>query len=108
MTSLAIVIQPERDVAEAARLMTERVVNRLPVESDKNLVGIVTRADLVRVFVRSDDEIARELRQAVVADTLWVDPESALGAGLPRLRVSAFAGNPQLAQRNRGCPLLDA
>lgn len=77
MSSPPIVIQPQRDVAEAARLMTERAVNRLPVvEADEKLVGIVSRADLVRVFVRSDDEIARELREDVVVDTLWIDPAS--------------------------------
>ena len=77
MTSPPIVIRPDRDVADAARLMTEQVVNRLPVvDADQRIVGIVTRADLVRVFVRSDEEIARELRDDVLVDTLWIDPAS--------------------------------
>lgn len=75
MSTPAIVIGRTRDVAEAARLMTERAVNRLPVVDDEeNLLGIVTRADLVRAFVRSDDEIARELREDVFLATLWIDP----------------------------------
>lgn len=40
---------------------------------DGRLVGIVTRADLVRAFVRSDEELAHELREDVVVGTLWMD-----------------------------------
>ena len=48
MSAPAITISPERQVAEAARVMVERGVNRLPVVEDSRLVGILTRADLVR------------------------------------------------------------
>ena len=76
MTSPAITIGPKRTVTEAASKMVEEKVNRLPVVDDKgNLVGIVTRADLVRAFVRSDEEIAREIREDVVFRTLWIPPE---------------------------------
>ena len=55
--------------------MMESGVNRLPVlDADDRLVGIVTRADLVRAFVRSDEEIERELREDVALRTLWIDP----------------------------------
>lgn len=75
MTSPSITVEPERDVADAARLMTERRVNRLPaVDPDGTLIGIVTRADLVRAFVRTDSEIDRELREDVARETLWIDP----------------------------------
>ena len=40
-------------------------VNRLPVVTDGKLVGIVTRADLVRAFVRTDVDIAREIREYI-------------------------------------------
>jgi CBS domain-containing protein len=76
MTSPAVTVPPLRDVAQAARLMVDRGINRLPVvNEDGGLVGIVTRADLVRAFVRSDEEIARELREDVVVGTLWMDAE---------------------------------
>jgi CBS domain-containing protein len=75
MSSPALVIRPEQSVAEAAKLMCERGVNRLPVvDADGTLVGIVTRADIVRAFARSDQEIERELREEVVVNTLWIDP----------------------------------
>jgi CBS domain-containing protein len=76
MTTPAITISPHRSVAEAARLMTERRVNRLPVVRGEQLVGIVTRADLVRAFMRPDAEIEREIRRDIVKRALWLDPES--------------------------------
>lgn len=76
MTSPAVTITADREVAEAARTMTERSVNRLPVvDDDGKLVGIVTRADLVRAFLRPDSEIERELRDDVLARKLWIDPK---------------------------------
>lgn len=53
--------------------MVEKGVNRPPVVEDGKLVGIVTRADLVRAFVRSDAEIAQEIRDDVVVRGLWLD-----------------------------------
>ena len=43
---------------------------------DGKLVGIVTRADLVRAFVRSDAEIAQEIRDDVVVREVWLDKHS--------------------------------
>ena len=74
MTAPAITVAPYRSVADAARIMTERRVNRLPVVQDGRLVGIVTRADLVRAFVRTDAAIEQELRDDVLERTLWLDP----------------------------------
>jgi CBS domain-containing protein len=76
MTSPAVTVPPQRAVAEAARLMVERAVNRLPVVLGGKLVGIVTRADLVRAFIRTDDALEREIRDEVVVRTLWLDPHA--------------------------------
>jgi len=75
MTSPAVTIHPDQTVVEAARLIAERGVNRLPVvDDDDRLVGIVTRADVVRAFVRSDEQIAHEIREEVVDRLLGIDP----------------------------------
>jgi CBS domain-containing protein len=73
MSSPATTIAPGRQVAEAARMMVEHSVNRLPVVDNSRLVGIVTRADLVRAFVRPDEELAREIREDVAERALWID-----------------------------------
>jgi CBS domain-containing protein len=72
MTSPAITVAPDELVTRAARTMVERGVNRLPVVEDGKLVGIVTRADLVRLFTRSDHEIATEIREDVAQRMLWI------------------------------------
>ncbi len=76
MTTPAVTIRPGRAISEAAALMLDRCVNRLPVvDAHGALVGIVTRADLVRAFVREDDEIEREIRNDVILRTLWNSPD---------------------------------
>jgi len=76
MTTPAVTIRPTRRVSEAAALMLDRGVNRLPVvDPHGKLVGIVTRADLVRAFVREDAEIEGEIWDDVVLRTFWHSPD---------------------------------
>lgn len=89
MTSPPIVIGPERPVSAAAKLMLEESVNRLPVVTDGRLVGIVTRADLVRAFGRSDSELEREIRTEVMERALWI-PDG-------MVEVSAVEGEVKLS-----------
>ena len=77
MSAPAVTIGPKRPLTEAANRMVDEAVNRLPVvDDDGKLIGIVTRADLVRAFVRSDEEIAKEIRDDVIRRTLWIAPDS--------------------------------
>lgn len=76
MTSPAITISAAASVAEAAGMMTARSVNRLPVVDGGRLVGIVTRADLVRAYTRSDSDLARAIREDTLLRALWLDPAS--------------------------------
>jgi CBS domain-containing protein len=75
MTSPAITISPFASVAEAADSMADRGIDRLVVTDDfwreengESLAGIVTRADLVQAFARSDAEIEREIRTLIKHD----------------------------------------
>ena len=53
MTKNPVTIRPEQTVQEAARLMMQKEVHRLPVvDKDDALVGIVTRGDIVRAMAR--------------------------------------------------------
>jgi predicted transcriptional regulator len=77
MTAPAVTIEPSRPVTDAASTMLERRLKRLPVvDHAGRLIGIVTRADLVRAFVRSDEEIAREIREDVLRMSLWLAPDA--------------------------------
>jgi len=72
----AVTITPERPAAAAARTMLDHGVRRLPVVRDGALVGIVTRADLVRAFTRADAEIGLEIRDDVLRRALWLEPDA--------------------------------
>jgi CBS domain-containing protein len=62
-----------RTLAAAAAEMLDAGVNRLPVvDLEGKLVGIITRADLVRAFLRPDAAIKREIVDEVLR-TLWID-----------------------------------
>jgi CBS-domain-containing membrane protein len=77
MTSPAITIGPDASVAEAARLLHRHHIKRLPVLDPAGpLLGIVSRADLLTVFLRSDADITREVRQQVLLRTMWIDPDT--------------------------------
>ncbi len=71
MTSPAVTVTASATVVAAARLMDEHDVKRLPVvDGEGCLVGIVSRHDLLKVFVRTDDDIAREIRDDVLGRAL--------------------------------------
>ncbi|MET3982798.1 CBS domain-containing protein [Streptomyces sp. PvR034] len=67
MTAPAVTIRPDATLAQAARLMAEQRHRRLPVvDSAGTLKGILSRADLLKVFLRPDRELADEIRREVV------------------------------------------
>jgi CBS-domain-containing membrane protein len=66
MTSPAVTIGPDATIPAAARLMNTDHISRLPVvDEDGKLVGIVSRRDLLSIFLRSDAEIAHDARQVL-------------------------------------------
>jgi len=67
MTHDVVTIGQSATVAAAARLMTERHVKRLPVvDAGKRVVGIVSRGDVLRVFLRSDESIRKEVAHGIL------------------------------------------
>ncbi|MFB8248931.1 CBS domain-containing protein [Streptomyces sp. NPDC001046] len=68
MSTPAVTVHPGATLAQAARIMAQRKVKRLPVVNDEGLLeGVVSRADLLKVFLRTDDDIAEEIREEVLA-----------------------------------------
>ncbi|MBD0688231.1 CBS domain-containing protein [Streptomyces sp. CBMA123] len=77
MTTPAVCARPEWTVVEAARLMQSERVKRLPVVDEAGrLVGIVSRSDLLRVFLRHDAAIREEIRAEVLRRVLGIDPDT--------------------------------
>ncbi|WP_326638802.1 CBS domain-containing protein [Nonomuraea fuscirosea] len=74
MTTPAVTVSPKASAVAAARLMDGHGVKRLAVvDHDGRLVGIVSRRDLVKLFLRGDEAIAAEVRDDVLDRSLWVD-----------------------------------
>ncbi|MGW3151381.1 CBS domain-containing protein [Streptomyces sp. NPDC001177] len=75
MSAPAVCARPEWNVVEAARLMEAQHVKRLPVvdEADR-LLGIVSRGDLLRIFLRRDDAIRDEITADVLRRTMGLAP----------------------------------
>ncbi|MFJ8200805.1 CBS domain-containing protein [Streptomyces sp. NPDC096152] len=77
MTEPPVTVHADDSIAEAARTMAQRHVERLPVlDEEDRLVGIVTRRDLLQVFLRPDAEIRAEVVDEVLVRALWLAPRS--------------------------------
>ena len=75
MTGPALTIGPDAPVEEAARLMYDRRVKRLPVVNKVGeLMGIISRVDVLAVFSRSDEDIRDEVVQRVIPGILPAGP----------------------------------
>ena len=75
MSTLVITARPEWSIVEAARTMDHHHVKRLPVINESGvLIGVVSRGDLLRVFLRHDSAIREEIRREVLEHTLYLAP----------------------------------
>ncbi|MFJ1730300.1 CBS domain-containing protein [Streptomyces sp. NPDC088254] len=75
MTGPPVTAHADDTIVEAARTMAQHQVERLPVlDEEDRLVGIVTRRDLLQVFLRPDKDIREEVIEEVLVNTLWLAP----------------------------------
>ncbi|RSN18337.1 inosine-5'-monophosphate dehydrogenase [Streptomyces sp. WAC 01325] len=77
MTTPAVTARPEWTVVEAARAMERGGIKRLPVvDGTGRLIGVISRADLLRVFLRGDRAVREEITGDVLLRTLGVPPDA--------------------------------
>jgi CBS domain-containing protein len=75
MTHPPVTVGPDEPVEHAARLMYTRRVKRLPVtDAASCLVGIISRADVLAVYSRPDEEIRKGICDEMILDKLLTDP----------------------------------
>ncbi|WP_329536302.1 CBS domain-containing protein [Streptomyces sp. NBC_01450] len=99
MTAPAFTVRANATLAQAARTMAHAKVKRLPVVDDVGLLeGVVSRGDLLKVFLREDEDIAEEVRREVVS-YLFRAPSSPV-------RVQVHDGVVTLAGRVRDTSLV--
>ncbi|WP_345695108.1 CBS domain-containing protein [Kitasatospora terrestris] len=99
MTSPAVCTTEGASVVAAARLMARRQVKRLPVVGgDGRLVGVVSRGDLLRVFLRDDVAIRHEIIEDVLGELEGVSPaEVSVETDQGRVVLSGTVGSAQAA-----------
>ncbi|OII60673.1 hypothetical protein BJP40_09115 [Streptomyces sp. CC53] len=77
MSSPAIVARPEWSAVEAARVMERHRIKRLPVvDAAGRLIGVLSRSDLLQLFLRRDRAIQEEILEDVVTRTLGLPPSA--------------------------------
>jgi CBS-domain-containing membrane protein len=75
MTAPAVVVGPDTSVGAAAKLMDAEHVKRLPVVDDAGrIVGVVSRKDLLGLYLRDDEDLRREVVDEVLVRVMWIDP----------------------------------
>jgi CBS-domain-containing membrane protein len=90
MTRDVITLGPEADHAEAARLMKKSNIKRVPVVlKTGEMVGVVSRSDILRAFARADAAIIDEIETRVMGEILWIDRKA--------VRITCEDGNVTLA-----------
>ncbi|MGW3323718.1 CBS domain-containing protein [Streptomyces virginiae] len=95
MTSPAVTARPEWSVVRAARVMQRHRVKRLPVvDEEGRVVGVLSRSDLIRLFLRHDHAIQEEILEDVVTRTLHLAP-SAITVGVDDGLVTLSGTVPQ-------------
>jgi CBS domain-containing protein len=97
MTVPAVTISPDATVEHAARMMYLHRVKRLPViDSDGRLIGIVSRADVLSVFGRPDEDIRADIVAATAANDVFAYPDTV--AVTVRDGIVTFTGVPEPPQ----------
>ena len=76
MTSKPVVIEPDADIREAARLLVTHKVRRLPVVEDGILVGLLSVADLIHALAQM--KIKEEIKDSYTSQTFAVWEETPL------------------------------
>lgn len=77
MSTPAIVAPPDLPVRKAAALMFERSVRHLPVVDESGrLAGIVSRGDLLGLFLRGDDDVKRRIERDLLPRLGWINRET--------------------------------
>ncbi|MEW1699157.1 MULTISPECIES: CBS domain-containing protein [unclassified Streptomyces] len=99
MSSPAVTARPSWTAVEAARLMERHRVKRLPVvDADGLLIGVLSRSDLLQLFLRRDRSIQEEIREDVVVRILGLSPSAVhIEVDDGRVTLSGTVDRPGLA-----------
>ncbi|MBN2517642.1 MAG: homocysteine biosynthesis protein [Candidatus Altiarchaeota archaeon] len=92
----AATISPESNIAEVARLMTQKGINHVPVVDNRKLVGIVTSWDIARAVA----EGKKTLKEVAVKNVITARPNETVEIAAERLRKNQISALPVTDQNN--------
>jgi CBS domain-containing protein len=99
MTTPAITIHPDTAIAGAARLMSDHHIKLVPVvDQDGKIVGVVSRRDLLSVFLVADSEVARQVRELL--DEIAPGEPGTIKVEV-RCGIVTLTGQPEAQLRNQ-------
>jgi CBS domain-containing protein len=92
MTRDVLVVEADSQVSQAARIMLDSGIKRVPVVEGRRVIGILSRHDLIKVIARRDEDIETEIVRQL----------GQLGIGSGSGAVSVSAGVATLQVDDRG------
>jgi CBS domain-containing protein len=99
MTRHVLVVEADSEVSQAARIMLEAGIKRVPVMRGRRVIGIVSRRDLIRVIARRDEELETEIVNRLSELDLLKSPGAvAVAAGVATIRIDDEDTGRRLAE----------
>jgi CBS domain-containing protein len=99
MTRDVLVVKADSQVSQAARLMLDAGIKRVPVVRGRRLVGILSRRDLIKVIARRDEDIETEIGRQLGQLGLGIAPGAiSVSAGVATVEIHDWDAGRRLAE----------
>jgi CBS domain-containing protein len=99
MTRHVLVVEADSEVTQAAQILLEAGIKRVPVMKGGRVIGIVSRSDLVKVIARKDDQLETEIVHRLSELGLLTTPDAVrMENGVVTIRMENLATNRRLAE----------
>lgn len=98
MTRRVISVRVGSEVSQAARIMLEAGIKRVPVIRGRRVVGILSRRDLVRVIARQDEAVRSELAEKLTEAGIKLGETVAVRDGVAAIELADRSGARRLAE----------
>jgi CBS domain-containing protein len=99
MTRHVRVVEADSEVSQAARIMIEAGVKRVPVVKERKVIGIVSRRDLIKVIARGDEELKTEIVNRLSELGMLASPSAvAVADGVVTIQIENHETGRRLAE----------
>jgi len=99
MTTKPITVEPDMEIAEAARLLVAKKIRRLPVVEDNHLVGLLSVADVIHALAQL--KVREEIKDRYTSKTFALWEETPLPVVGRVMEISGVDAIPILDAENK-------